>query len=261
MKKLLVRLAIVLVILIVAALIAGLLSLGSLVKKGVETAGPAITKVEVRLASAKISPFSGSGQLSGLFVGNPPGFKTESAVKAGAISLKLRPPSLLADKIVIEEINVQAPEITFEGSLKGNNLKKILDNVKAFSGGDTGTAQPAGKPGEKKAEKKLQVNNFVISGAKVTVGLTELSGKTATLTVPDIRFKDLGTGPEGITASDLASKVGQELVAKVMELVTRNLGELTKGITDAALKNLDKGTAEQIDKATKGVKDLFKKKP
>jgi len=254
MKKLIVRLLIVVVILVVAGLVAISLSLDSIVKKGIERAGPAVTKVEVRLASAKISPFSGGGRLSGLFVGNPPGFKTDSAIKAGEISVRLKPSSVLADKLVIEEISVNAPEITLEGSLTGNNLSKILDNIQAFTSGEADPAKRAGQ----KAQKKLQVDSFVIRGGKVTVGLTELGGRTATLTLADINLKDLGTGPEGITGSDLAMRIGRELVGNVTELVIRNLPELIKGVTD--LKNLGKGGAEQLNQVTKGVQDLFKKK-
>ena len=55
--------------------------LNGIVKKGVETAGPMITKVDVKLDGANISIFSGSADLKGLFVGNPPGYTTDSAIK------------------------------------------------------------------------------------------------------------------------------------------------------------------------------------
>ena len=43
-----------------------------------------IVKVDVTLGSAAISPFSGSGILTKLFVGNPEGYKTKSAVNGEA---------------------------------------------------------------------------------------------------------------------------------------------------------------------------------
>ena len=42
--------------------------------------------------------------------------------------------SVMSDKIIIESINVKAPEITVEGGLKDNNLTKIQNNVNALSG-------------------------------------------------------------------------------------------------------------------------------
>src|SRR5262245_36239020 len=99
MKKTLIRVAIVLVVLLVVAVVVVFASLNSIVKKGVETVGPQLTKVEIRLGGVKLSPFSGSGQLSQLFVGNPAGYKTESAMKVGDVKVSVDVGSLLSDTI------------------------------------------------------------------------------------------------------------------------------------------------------------------
>ena len=62
---------------------------------------------------------------------------------------------------------VDAAEVTYEGGLGGNNLSKILDNVNAAAGG-TKTDDP-NAPKDKKPGKKLQVDEFVVTGAKVKV--------------------------------------------------------------------------------------------
>src|SRR2546422_1862994 len=87
MKKLIIRIAIAVVGLVVLALVVVFFSLNSIVKKGVETVGPRLTKVDVRLGSAKLSPLSGNGQLTELFVGNPEGYKTPSAIKVGDVKV------------------------------------------------------------------------------------------------------------------------------------------------------------------------------
>ncbi len=104
MKKWILRIAVGLVALVVVALIVVFFSLNTIVKKGVETAGPMLTKVEVRLGGANLSPLSGGGQLSELFVGNPEGYKTPSAIKMKSIKLGGKPASMLADTIVVEEV-------------------------------------------------------------------------------------------------------------------------------------------------------------
>ncbi len=121
MKKIMFRVVTVLVILVILGLAVVFLSLNSLVKKGVETVGPKLTKTEIRLKNASLSPFSGNGQLTGLFVGNPEGFKAPSAIQVGDISVGLQPSSVLSDKVIIDKVNIQGPEITLEGSLSGNN--------------------------------------------------------------------------------------------------------------------------------------------
>src|SRR5256886_1369409 len=145
MKKLIIRVVLVVVVLLVVAIGVSVYCLGSIVKKGVETVGPQITGTEIKLDSATLSLLSGSGRLKGLFVGNPEGFKTASAIKVGAVSLGVAPRSVFADKIHVKEVRVEAPEITFEGGLKGNNLSRLLDNVQAATGGSekTGAASQA----------------------------------------------------------------------------------------------------------------------
>src|ERR1051326_4609409 len=130
MKKWIIRVAVILVVVVVAVVVLLFTNLNSIVKGGVEKVGPQITKTELRLAKANISPLSGSGQLTGLLVGNPEGYKTESAIKVGDVKVVLKMASVMRDTVEIESVNIQAPEITFDGGLGDNNLSKILDNVK-----------------------------------------------------------------------------------------------------------------------------------
>ena len=140
MKKLIIRGIVVLFVLLVLAVGASIYFLGSIFKKGVETVGPQITKTEIKLDSATLSLLSGSGKLKGLVVGNPEGFKTQSAISVGSVSVGVVAGSVFSDKVRVTQVNVQAPEITFEGGLKGNNLSKLLDNVQAAAGGSNKTS-------------------------------------------------------------------------------------------------------------------------
>lgn len=257
MKKIIVRLLVAVLILIVLAVVCVGLFLDTAVKKGVETVGPALTKVDVKLASAKLSILSGSGKLSGLVVGNPEGYKTPSAISIGSASLALKPGSLLSDKLVIKSINLQAPEITFETDLKGNNLKKIMSNLEEATGG-SGKAKTSTPETEKKANKKLEVDEFVISGAKVHVSITALGGQSATVALPEIRLTDLGTGPEGITVAELSKRVLNVLIENAGKAAASSAGDLGKAAGDLT-KGLGAGATGGVEKVTKGIGDLFKK--
>src|SRR5436190_24307703 len=112
MKKILLRIGIGLVALIVLALLAVTFFLDGAVKHGVETMGPKLTKVDVKLDAAKLSLWSGSGNLKGLIVGNPEGYKTAHAIAVSNATLTLKPASVFGKKLVITSINVQSPEIT-----------------------------------------------------------------------------------------------------------------------------------------------------
>jgi hypothetical protein len=96
---------------------------------------------------------------------------------------------LLSDKIVVKSVRVDAAEVTFEGGLGGNNLSKILDNVNAATGAGQ-SAEPAAK--DQKAARTLQVDDFLITGAKVNVSLTGMGAKSVTVTLPDVHLTNLG---------------------------------------------------------------------
>src|SRR6266496_3322569 len=264
MKKLAIRIAVIAVVCLVLLVVVLTLSLDSIIKKSVETVGPQLTKTEVKLDHATLSVLSGSGTLKGFLLGNPQGYQTASAIKVGEVSVGVIPRSVLADKIHVTQVRVQAPEITFEGTLgTKNNLSKILENVDAATGGGAAggkeSEKPKSEPASKGASRKLQVDDFLISGAKVNVSMTLLGGKSMTLPLPDIHFTDLGTGPDGITAAELTKKVLREVTAATLKAVEKGVADLGKGATEA-VKDLSKGATNTLDKATKSIGDLFKKK-
>lgn len=262
MKKIILIVAGIVVVLIIGLVIFLTLSLDSLVKKGVETVGPQITKTEMKLDKASISVLSGSGALHGFLIGNPEGYKSPSAIKFGEASVGVRPMSVLSDKIHVTHVKVVGPEITFEGALGSkNNLSKIMENVEAATGGSS-SEKPADKPADSGASKKLQVDDFLISGAKVNVTLTALGGRQLTLSIPDIHMTNLGSGPEGITAGELTKLVLKNINKETFEAIQKSVAEVGKQAADA-LKDMGKGGTNSINKAAealKGVGDLFKKK-
>ena len=251
MKKIIMRLVIALVVLIILAVLAVGLFLDTAIKRGVETFGPKLTKVDIKLNSVNLSIISGSGSIKGLVVGNPEGFKEPSAISVGAASLALKPSSLLSDKIVIKSIKVQGPEITYETNLKTSNLQKILANVQeatGSSGKEPAKPQEPAQPKEAKPAKKLQVDEFIIAGGKVNVSVTGLGGGAATIPLPDIHLKDLGAGPEGITAG--------ELVKRVLEAIEKGAMQAASG----SVVDVGGMGSNAVQKVTEGILSPFKKK-
>ncbi len=232
------------------------LSLDTTVKRAVETVGPKLTKTSVNLDKVSLSLFSGSGKINGLVIGNPQGYKSPQAISVGSASLALKPGSLLSDKVVLTKIELVAPEITFEGGLGGNNLKKLLDNVNETTGGGGGTNAPAAQPTEEKQGKKLQVDDFAISGAKVHVNLTDLNQST-TVSIPDIHLTQLGTGPEGITAGELTKRVLSEIEKSAAKAAAGDFGKI--GLTNIT-KNLGTNATGAAKQLGEGLNNLLKKK-
>jgi hypothetical protein len=263
MRKNITRIAVILVVCLIALVIVVTLSLGSIVKRGVEKVGPQVTKTDVTLGGANLSVLSGSGTLKEFVVGNPQGYSTPHAFKVGEVAVGVKPRSVFADKIHVTHVKVLAPEITFEGALgQANNLSKILENVKAV---DQQTEKgPVPDPKAQGPARKFQVDDFLISGATVNVNINMLGAKPMTVTIPDIHFANLGTGPDGITAAELTKKILDEVTALVMKAVEKDLANITKSATDLLSKSatniLSNPNSNTLDKAGKSIGDLFKKK-
>jgi uncharacterized protein involved in outer membrane biogenesis len=257
MKKILIRIVIVCVVLLIVAVVAISLSLDGIVKRGVETVGPRLTLVTVKLDGVHLSLLAGSGKIKGLVVGNPEGYKAPQAIIVGTASAALKPMTLLSKKLVITSINMQEPDITFEGGFGGNNLSKLLANLDKTTGGSDTNAAPS--PKDASAGKKLQVDDFVISGAKVHVQLTDLGGQSVTVPIPDIHLTSLGQGPEGITPAELTKEVLRAIEKEAVKAAASAASGLTKGATDLT-KGLGNTVGGSTTNLTKSLGGFFKKK-
>jgi len=225
--------------------------LGTIVKTGMETVGPKITQVSIKVDAVNLSLLTGSARVKGLVVGNPEGYKTPQAISVGSAAVGVNPFSVLSDKIVVRSVRVEAAEITFEGGLGGNNLSKIMQNVNAGSksGGPASTnttARAGNEPG-----RKIEVDDFLITGAMVHVNLTGMSGKEMTLPLPDIHLTNLGKGNAGITATDLTRRVLGAITTATIKVVGSATTDFGKGS--------GKAVGEGMNKITSGVGGLFKK--
>ncbi|MSU62220.1 MAG: hypothetical protein EXS31_07470 [Pedosphaera sp.] len=256
MKKRLLQILLVLVVLVVAGIIVVALKLDGIIKSGVETVGPKIAKVSIKLDGVSVSALSGKGELKGLVIGNPEGYKTESAIKVGGVSVGVQPSSVFSSKIIINSISVTGPEITFEGGMKDNNLTKILANIEASLGGGGSTEKA---PADAGAQKKLQVNDLTITDGKIKIVIPGFGGKSANVPLPNIHLSDLGKDSDGITPADLSKRIVSAVLEGSTKAVTGALKDIGKGAVDAAA-SAGKAAAGNLEKATKGIGDLFKKK-
>ncbi len=214
-------------------------SLDSLVKDAIEMYAPDITQTRVKVSSVKLSLTDGAGAINGLVIGNPKGFKTEHAVKAGAIELAVDPASLAKDVIVIRKIAVVAPDINYETSDAGTNFDVIQKNVQGYVERTAGKPDPAKK---KEPGKKLIVEHLSIHDAKVSYAPALLGGKSITLPLPNIDLRNIGKAKGGVTGGELAGEI---------------TGALKTQVT-SAVSNSVKGAAESVGNAAKGVGDKVK---
>lgn len=248
-KKILLLTGLGLLVLIVVGVIIVGLFLGNIVKAGINTVGPKITQTPLTVDAVDVSLLTGSASVKNLVLGNPAGYKAPNAISVGVAAVSVSPMSVLSDKIVVKSVRVEAPEITFEGNPLGqNNLKKIEDNVNAATASlqsSSSTNKAAQTAAPAKPGKKLEVDEFIITGAKVHLGTG------TTLPLPDIHLTDLGKGTDGITPADLTKTVLSEVISGTLKAVAKDATNLGKGA-----ENVGK---EGVNKITTGIGGLFKK--
>lgn len=248
--KWIIRILVVLLVLVAALLWFAFSQMDRLVKTGIETATPPVVLTAVTVGEVKLSPFSGSGIIENFVIANPEGFSGPYALRIGKADVALDTSASNPEKIVLKHVHIIDPEIHLEMGLQGTNLKQIAKNAETFAMGEArpranAAAQAApGAPAEKAL--KLQINELLIRGARVSAGTSLVQGAKAEAALPEIRLSDIGSGPEGISPA--------ALTAKVLSVLST---EAAKHGASGSLKNLLNGG--DSGGGTGGLKDGMKK--
>jgi len=194
--------------------------LGRIIEGAVETHGPGMTGTEVALGSARVSVFSGEGELSSLRIGNPKGYSDAEAFDLGRIRIAVDPKSLASDVVRIKSVVVDGPKLLAEFDAQGrNNLKAILDHVKAAArsagGGTTTKKEDSGGGGKKLISEEFRFENAEARAFAPAFDLDK------TLTIPSVVLKNLGAKQGGAAAEDLANQILRPVVDATVTAATR----------------------------------------
>lgn len=242
----------VVVVIVIILLVVGLSNLGPIIKTAVNKYGPQMTKTEVSLRDVEISILSGEAALKDFRLGNPKGFKSPHAISVGKVSVDVDEKSLTGDTIIIDKIEVLAPEIIYERALKTDNFQTLLKNIQ-------GTATKE-KTASKKTEsdsggKKIMIREFLLKDAMLTLATTIMDVKSASAKIPDIHLTDLGTEDNGL----IPAEAFERILTALYEAIT------SPGVTNALKQSLKdmgddiKATGEDAKKQLEAAKEDVKK--
>ncbi len=227
----------------------------SLIKAAIETYGSEITKTDVTLDKVEISPTSGAGSLSGLKMTNPAGFKSDSAFKLGIVSIALDTGSLSGKTIIVKEIVIGSPDVTYEIGANGSNIDAIQKNVESYTGSSGGSSSSGGNGDD----VKLIIENLYIRGGKVNVSATALGGKSLGAPLPTIHLKDIGKKSGGATPGEVADQIIKAVSNGATQAVgTLNLDKILGGATGVAKDAMEQGKGA-LEKGKDAVGGTMKK--
>ncbi len=246
--------------LVVAGLVIVVLLFSGLIIKGaVNRAGPRLLGVPVQVQSVKLSLLRGHMTLRGLHVGNPAGYKTASLFDLRTLEVDLDVLSLLKKTVIIREIRIEAPEITYERGLKNSNIGALQAQLNPPGAAATPAAAPPAVQ-DKTGGKKVIIKKLTITGAKVKASITMLGGQTLSLPLPPITLHDIGGGEEnkqGVAFATAINDILNAILAGVSQVITGVGGVAADGVK-AAGDGLNK-LGDGLGKALGGAAGLFKK--
>lgn len=274
MKRFLLIALVVLVVVIGVGFYVFISSLDSVVKAAVERIGSEATGTRVSLGEVEISPINGRGALRKFRMTNPQGFAEGDAFKFDEVSVTIDLMSVFSDPVVINEVVIAKPEITYALGKSSSNVDEIRKNAETYAGSDDGSGggSSAGESGE---GRRFIIENLYLRDGTVAVSAPGISTETLSAPLPDIHLTDIGEDGRGATPAEVVSQALTAITGSVKQAAQSvDIDKLLQGageMADDAKKALEGaageagGAAEDagdaakgaVDEATEGLKKLL----
>ncbi len=236
-------------------------NLESLVKTAVNKYGSQIVGTEVKLGGFGLSPLQGEVKLNNLTVANPKDYAQPYILNLGEVFVKVDIKSVLKPLIVVQEVRVAAPEVTYElRNVTNNNVSDLLANINKNTASAPTEEKVETKEETAKEGKKVAVDLVKVTDGKINIAAS-IAGKgtSANIPLPTIELKDIGreknNSGQGIveTITIVLKKI---LTVSYETVVNKGLGGLKDMATDGIKAAND--TADGVKDGAKGfLKNLF----
>ena len=137
------------------------------------------------------------------------------------------------EPILIRDITIEGPFVTYE--LKGihDNLHKLLSNLGVDDEDEPEKEEKKDDKEEKAPGRKVVIEHFLFKDAKVRVAVA--GGKGAVVPLPDIELKDIGRSSGGATVLDATGQILRQITVGTVVAVKDVLVDLGGAAVDAAV--------------------------
>ncbi len=258
MKKL-VKIAVVLVLLLVVAVVGSLLYIDRIARIGIERGGTFALGVPTTLDRADVGVFSGEFAMSGLRVANPAGFEGSHflTLAEGGVAVDLG--TLRQETVELPRLHLSGIDVVLDRRGGTSNYETILANLKRLESGARSAEDPAPDSEE---ETRFTVHEVRIRDLVVHVNLLASGGElTQTrLAIDEVALNDVGSDTTGgMLLSELwgviVKAVFEAIVEKGDDIIPREiLGTLQSGL--AGLRPLSDLGIDVVVGAARAVGDV-----
>ena len=220
-----------------ALLVAACSGLNTRIENQMEAVGSELTGVPVTVDGVNLKILQGSGQITGLSVANPEGYRSQNAFDMDLLRLNLGVLSILfrTSPIVLDEVVIDSPVVSLEMNEQGgSNLKDISGNTQMnLKKADRKSAETepvsADAPGE---PHRIAIRRLTIEG--VTFHMRRADGTTRSGTLPTIELTDVG-GSKGRTPGGIGAVIVVAMSREVLkEMLMRKVVEKSEGFPSDA---------------------------
>jgi len=207
------------------------------IANAVRSYGSAILGVKVNLESAHLSLADQSVELKGLSIENPPGFKSRYLLQLDTVSVSLDVSTLPREVIVIREISLLKPQITFEKVEGVSNFDVVQRNADSYV--HAAGNKPSAAMAENYAKQSKQPEKrWIISSVDMRDGhAAVLSSLELSIALPHVHLRDIGKRTSGATTADATRQVMNALTASVTNAAASAIAQATQGV----VRELGKG--------------------
>lgn len=233
---------------------AAVMFMENIVKTAVHKYGSEVVGTSVELRGFALNPFKGTASINGFTVANPKNYQSPYLFNLGGISIKVDMKSVFTDTVIIEDITISKPVITYEMlSLNQNNIKQIQENIAQNTAPTVASEQKDAKADAKSADtpaKKVIIRKLTVAEGELRA-VTSLQKDAPAIDVklPAIVLTDIGGGKSG---------KGENIAASVSKIMTKILNTATQTVVKNNLGDLKKVAKENLNNAVDGVKDKVK---
>ena len=234
-------------------------SVESIIKRVVHQYGSQIIGTDVSIGGIDLELSKGIGVVKDIKIANPKGYQAPNLFYLKELGVEIDISSLTSDTIIIDNITINNPEITYEmKTLTQNNISDILNNIEKNTATDE-TAQSKDNSSKSAKDdgssKKVIIKQLTVSDGKVAaiVGAASLKAPI-NISLPTIKMNNIGQDKNGATPVETISKVITKIMQTVSQtVVSANLSELK----DASVKQV-KAVADNLKAGSENIQEQGK---
>lgn len=208
-----------------------------LVGDAVTDAGHELAGSRVTVDAVDVNLVRGKATLTGLRIANPSGYSQRPALLLGSIDVNIDLGTIGNNMLVIDQVVVTDPEVSFELNEAGvSNISVLEDNIES--------ATPSGTSGD---EERFIINQASFRGGTITAISAQRPGKELVFDFPTVSFTGLGA-PNGATAEQIGEEVSTVLLARIMDAAQRaGVESLLEKQKERALEEVQDLLREKVD--------------